>query len=269
MAHASAQEQPAPTPSPTATPTAAPAVPAPLAPSPAATPWEKAINTDGNLYDVDNEIYSTVPDATAYYYFQGNRDGSAKVKQELRLGTTLWNDNAQFRIRLPYITRFPVAGNPYYSIGNIELGYNYSVASKTFDHSLEFRVALPTAQQGVESTDTQLKAFYTTKWKFPGWALSYANEYDQTVIQPPGSTYTSYYEGKLTLPDYQFAKGVKVSAFWNYRILTDSGGKFKDALGGTIFGGMNDVALSVTDSWGLGNNALWKYKFEANLTAKF
>lgn len=219
---------------------------------------------------MDNDVYSRVPSVTGFYYFQKNPDGTAKVKQELRLSKTLWNDNAQIGIRIPYITRFPLDGNPYYSLGNLEGGYSYNVSSPAFNHSLEFRFTLPTAQNGVETPDTQLKAFYTTKWKFNGWAIAYANEYDQTIIPAHDNVYTSYYEGKLTLPDYNFRNlpGLKFSAFWNYRILFDSGGKFKDALGGTLFGNINDVALSITDSWGLGDNALWRYKFEANVTAR-
>jgi len=263
-----AQSEPSPAPSASASPEASAAPPV----EPVATPTPAATATPAEtlFYDAPGDIFSKTSDGTLYYYFQGNQDGTAKVKQELRLGTTLWNDNAQFRLRLPYITRFPVEGNPYYGLGNIEAGYNYNVTSKTFDHALEFRIALPTASNGVESLDTQIKAFYTTKWKM-GWGnVAYTNEYDQTIIQPKGASYTSYYEGKLTLPDYAFkaTPGLKFSAFWNYRILVDSGGKFKDALGGSIFGNLGDLALSITDSWGLGNNALWKYKFEANATFK-
>ena len=219
---------------------------------------------------MDNDVYSRVPSVTGYYYFQENPDGTAKVKQELRLSKTLWNDNAQIQIRIPYITRFPLEGNPFSSLGNLEGGYSYNVTSPTFNHSLEFRFTLPTAQNGVETADTEIKGFYTTKWTFPGWALTYANEYDQTIIPPHDNAYVSYYEGKLTLPDYNFRNlpGLKFSAFYNYRILFDSGGKFKDALGGTLFGNINDVAISITDSWGLGDNALWHYKFEANVTAR-
>jgi hypothetical protein len=265
-ASAQATAPPSPSPSPSGAPAVAPSGDQAASPSPASSPSP----SQSPFYDETNDIYSTVPDATLFYYFQGNRDGTAKVKQELRIGTTLWNDDAQIRIRLPYITKFPLEGNPYASIGNIEAGYNYSVTNPGFDHSLEARIALPTEQNGVESNDTQIKLFYTTKWKWSGWALAYLNEYDQTVIQPKGASYTSYYEGKLTVPDYQFVKGVKISAFYNYRVLFDSGGKVKDALGGTIFGNLNDLALSLTDSWGTGStNALWKYKFEANATMKF
>lgn len=220
---------------------------------------------------MDNDVYSRVPSATGYYYFQANPDGTAKVKQELRLSKTLWNDSAQIAIRIPYVTRFPLEGNPFASLSNIEGGYSYNVTSPKFNHSLEFRVALPTAQNGVDTPDTQLKGFYTTKWKFSGWAIAYANEYDQTIIPAHDNIYTSYYEGKLTLPDYAFKNlpGLNFSAFWNYRILFDHGGIFKDALGATLFGNINDVAISITDSWGMGANELWKYKFEANITARF
>jgi hypothetical protein len=250
---------PSPSPSPSASPEATPTATPSTSPSPQA-----------NFYNVGDDIFSNTGYGTLFYYFQGNRDGTAKVKQELRLGNTLWNDSAQFGIRIPYVTRFPLSGNPYYSLGNIEAGYSYNVPSKTFDHSLEARIALPTAQNGVESIDTQLKVFYTTKWKWPGFAIAYSNEYDQTVFQPKGASYTSYYEGKLTLPDYNFKNlpGLKFSAFYNYRVLFDSGGIWKGALGGTLFGNMNDLALSVTDSWGVGEHGLWKYKFEGNATFK-
>jgi len=233
-------------------------------PMPTATPY-----VEPQLYDVADEIETINRDGTLYYYFQGNRDGTAKVKAEVRYGRNLWNDCAQVRIRIPFITKYPLAGNPYTGLGNIEPGYGYFVTSKTLDHSIEFRVALPTNANNVDNKDTELKGFYNLKWKLPGWAISYINEYDQSIIKPPAGTWTSYYEGKLTLPDYQFAKGVKISAFWNYRVLFDTGGLFKDALGGTIFGSVNVVALSITDSWGIGANGLWKFKFEANATAKF
>ena len=257
---------PKPTPSPSAAPSGAPGADA------IANADVKSEEEIGQpLYQMGDDIFTIDRDGTLFYYFQGNRDGSAKVKREIRYGRNLWNDCAQLRIRIPFVTRYPIIGNTYSGLSNIELGYSYNVKSKPFDHSLEFRIALPTAVNNVDSLDTQLKAFYTTKWKYPGWAVSYTNEYDQTIIRPPGASYTSYYEGKLQLPDYILVPevpGMKLSAFYNYRILSDSGGIVKDALGGTLFGSINDVALSVTDSWGLGHNALWKYKFEANATVR-
>lgn len=260
----------APSPAPAASPAAVPAAsPSPAAtpaasPAPAATP-----KPEGNLYDMGTDIDSIVDDATAFYYFQGNVDGSAKVKQELRFGANLWNDDAQLRIRIPIITRFPISGNPFSGLGNIELGYSYNARSSSLDHSLEVRFAFPTEANNVESDDTQLKLFYTDKWKWPGGALTYLNEFDQTVIHPPGASWTSYYEGKLTVPDYMISKGLKLSAIYNYRLLFDSNSTVKDAAGAVISGNINDVAISVYDTWGVFDNALWRYKFEVNATAKF
>lgn len=241
------------------------------APQTSASPQSFAVPTEPPLYQMNDDIFTIDRDATLFYYFQGNTDGTGKAKYEFRYGRNLWNDNAQIRIRIPLLTKFPVDGDPYSGLGNIELGYSYNVSSPTFDHSLEIRGSFATAANGVSSNDTELKAFYTTKWKWKGGSIAYANEYDQTVIQPPGSSYTSYYEGKLTLPEYAFKtlRGLKFSAFYNYRVLFDSGGIWKGALGGTIFGNMKDVALSLTDSWGIGDHGLWKYKFEANATARF
>jgi hypothetical protein len=260
---ASSAVSPSPVPSPAAQNSASPET------SP--SPQSSATPTESPLYQVNDDIFTIDRDGTLYYYFQGNTDGTAKVKSEIRYGRNLWNDNAQLRIRIPVITKYPLVGNPYSGLGNIELGYSYNVTSKTFDHSLELRGSFATAANNVSSNDTQLKGFYTTKWKWNGGSIAYTNEYDQSIIIPPGSSYTSYYEGKLTLPEYSFKalRGLKFSAFYNYRVLFDSGGIFKDALGGTLFGNMNDVALSITDSWGLGGHALWKYKFEANATARF
>ena len=244
-------------------------------PSPSPTPSASPAPEGPVFYNMGDNIdsyYSVNRDATLYYYFQANTDGTGKAKYEARYGRNLWNKDAVVQIRIPIITKYPTMGNPFSGLGNIELGYSYNVASPTFNHSLEFRGSFATATNNVSSNDTQLKGFYTTKWKWKGGALIYANEYDQSIIVPPGSSWTSYYEGKLTVPEYAFRnlKGLKFNAFYNFRELFDSGGKFKDALGGTLFGNLGNVALSATDSWGLGSGstALWKYKFEFNLTAR-
>jgi hypothetical protein len=244
-------------------------------PSPSPTPSASPAPEGPVFYNMGDNIdsyYSVNRDATLYYYFQANTDGTGKAKYEARYGRNLWNKDAVVQIRIPIITKYPTMGNPFSGLGNIELGYSYNVASPTFNHSLEFRGSFATATNNVSSNDTQLKGFYTTKWKWKGGALIYANEYDQSIIVPPGSSWTSYYEGKLTVPEYAFRnlKGLKFNAFYNFRELFDSGGKFKDALGGTLFGNLGNVALSATDSWGLGSGstALWRYKFEFNLTAR-
>lgn len=154
----------------------------------------------------------------------------------------------------------------------MELGYNYNVSSPKFDHSLEIRGAFATAaNNAVQSLDTELKGFYNLKWKFPGASIAYTNEYDQTVIHPPGSSWTSYYEGKLTLPEYHFKhiRGLKFSAIYNFRVLFDTGGIYKSAAGGTLFGNIQNLALLIIDTWGIGSNGLWKFKLEANATVKF
>jgi len=245
----------------------------PVAASAASTPSPSPTPVFYNMIDNIDTGGSVDRDATLFYYFQGNTDGTGKAKYELRYGRDLWNDNAIIRIRIPFLTKYPTMGTPTTGLGNIELGYSYGASSPTFNHSLELRGSFPTAANHVSSNDTQLKGFYTTKWKWKGGAITYLNEYDQSIIVPPGSSWTSYYEGKLTLPDYHFPNRPTLSfaAYYNYRWLFDSGGKFKDALGGTFFGNFNDVAVSFFDSWGLGGNAssLWRYKFELNVTGKF
>src|SRR5436309_2282255 len=80
------------------------------------------------LYPIGDQIFTLDRDGTIYYYFQGNRDGSAKVKRELRYDRNLWNTCAQLQVRLPFITRYPNApsslspqANPYTGFGNAEL----------------------------------------------------------------------------------------------------------------------------------------------------
>ncbi len=239
------------------------------APSAAPDPTASATPNRAPLYSIAGEIYTIDRDMTAYYYFQSNYGGSAKAKYEYRYGRDLWNDNAQLRIRIPIITKWSATGPTISGLGNIELGYSYSDSSKIFDHYLEARVSTPTAANGASSNDTELKAFYNVKWKTPGFNVGYSNEYDQTIIKPPGSTWTSYYEGKLTFPDAKVMPGLTFSTFYNYRVLFDSYGVFKDAIGATVFGNLNDVALSITDSWGIGGfSALWHYKLEVNATAR-
>ncbi|MBV8365444.1 MAG: hypothetical protein JO194_02995 [Candidatus Eremiobacteraeota bacterium] len=261
------------TPAPTPLPSAAPAVPPPPPPSGATPAPTGTVSPEGPIFynmveDIDNN-YDVDRSATGYYYFQKNTNGSAKAKYELRYGRSLWNKNAVIRIRIPYWTQYPNSGSPYSGLGNIEIAYSYNVASRMFDHSMEFRVAFPTTTNHVVSNDTQIKGFYTTKWKWPGGAAIYVNEYDQSVIVPPGASWTSYYEGKLDIPNYKITPGITVAAIYNYRVLFDTNGTFKPAVGGTVFGNFNDVAVSLTDTWGYGPNALWKYKPEINVTAKF
>jgi len=262
---AAAQEA---TPSPSPVPAVADQSQQTSAATPAATPLP-----EGALYSAPDDIYTIDREATFYYYYQNNKDDSGKAKRELRYKRNLWVKNAQIGIRIPFVTSHPVNGDNKTGLSNIELGYNYNVTSPTFNHSLEFRVALPTVANGVTSNDTQLKGFWTTKWKFNNkTALAYTNEYDQTIIHPPGSSWTSYYEGKLTYPDWGFRHalvGVNITAFYNFRILFDSSGQYKDALGLSLFGTTGNTAISITDSWGIGGNGLWKYKGELNISSRF
>jgi hypothetical protein len=242
--------------------------PASPAPSPSPTP-------ESPLYGEGEDIYTIDHDGTLFYYFQANRDGTAKAKYETRYDRNLWNTCAQLQIRIPVIQRFPLEGNPFSGLGNIELRYMYAVTSPTFDHSMVVGAAFPTAPNNeVESKDTQLKGFYNVKWKWTGGSLALTNEYDQTIIQPPGAGYTSYYEANVVAPNWSFidspaAKNIKFSFVYYGRVLFNRGNEVQDAIGGTVFGNLNDVALSVIDTWGLGLHGLWKYKVEANATARF
>jgi hypothetical protein len=249
--------------------TSAPPSPAPYSASATPAPHPR-------LYTVGQEFFTLDRDATAYYSFQGNRDGTAKAKKELRYDRNLWDTCAQLQIRLPFITRYPTTSNsfspdanPYSGFGNAELRYSYSLASKTFDHALEAGIVFPTQTNGVESIDTQIKFFYTSKWKWSGGSVAYTNEFDQTVIRPPGAGDTSYYEGKLTLPNVSFVdspafRGVKFSAIYNFRVLFNDGDLYQSAVGGIISGSTGEVGLLIIDSWGIGRYGLWKYKFEAS-----
>jgi len=262
-----AQPSPAPSVSPSAAPEPGTVVSEGAAPSP--SPF-----VEQPLYSIGDQIYTEDHDGTFYYYFRQNTDDTAKAKYDMRYDRNLWDTCAQGQIRVPIITKWPLGGNPYSGLGNIELGYSYNVASKTFDHSLQARIALPTEDNNVDSYDTQLKFFYDVKWKFNGLSVAYSNEYDQSVIRPPGSSYTSYYEGKLTLPGYSFVdapgwKGLKLSAIYNYRFVFNKGGIFQPAAGFIMFGNVNDVALNVIDTWGMGEHALWKYQIEATAVARF
>jgi hypothetical protein len=259
----------APSPAPSASPAAVPEAGTVVGAAPSPTPLAET-----PLYSIGDEIYTVDHDGTFYYYFRQNTDDTGKAKYDMRYDRNLWDTCAQGQIRIPIITKYPTTGNPYSGLGNIELGYSYNVASKTFDHSLQARIALPTEDNNVDSYDTQLKFFYDVKWKFNGLSVAYSNEYDQSIIRPPGTSYTSYYEGKLTLPGYSFVdapgwRSLKLSAIYNYRFVFNKGGIFQPAAGFIMFGNLNDVALNVIDTWGMGEHALWKYQIEATAVARF
>lgn len=236
--------------------------------SPAASP--SASYEVPPLYPVTDDIYTIDRSAGFYYYFRGNTDGSSKAKYQPYYSRNLWNDCAQVKIKVPFITQYPLKGNPRSGQGDLEPSYGYFVTTPTFNHSLQFSVALPTTN-GVDNLDTEIKGFYTVQWKRPSYAITYYSEYDQTVIKPPAATWTSYYEGHLVLPDFSLRhlKGFKISAFYYYRLIFNSGGILKDDLGVTMFGSIKNIALSLTDTWGLGANAIWKYEFEANASTRF
>jgi hypothetical protein len=255
---------------------ATPSTPAPSGGVTAASEPEKP------LYPMADDIYTIDHDFTLFYYFQGNRDGTAKVKKEFRYDRNLWNTCAQLQIRIPFLTKYPTApvtpyspnANPYSGLGNVELRYIYAVPTKTFDHTLAVAAAFPTNTNGVDSIDTQLKFFYITKWKWNGGALASTNEYDQSIIKAPGTSETSYYEQELTLPYWAFIdspslKGLKLSATYTGRVYFNQGSIYKSAAGFIMNGSMNDFAMSLRDSWGIGANGVWKYKVEANASARF
>jgi hypothetical protein len=256
-AHIVAAATPAPSPAPSAVPSGSPQPEGPV--------FYNMVNDINSYYNVDR-------DATLYYQFRNYTTGKSRAKYEFRYGRNLWNNNAVVRIRIPFYTQYPVSGNPYSGLGNIELGYSYNVPSKDYDHSMEFRISLPTAVNNVNSNDTQIKGFYTSKWKSNGASWIYNHEYDQSIIVPPGSSWTSYYEGKITGPNVamRVLPWLKWSGIYNFRILFDTHGLYKQAAGGTLFGNLGNVALSLTDTWGgTSDNSLWKYQFEFNMTGKF
>jgi hypothetical protein len=229
---------------------------------------------------VDKDIFSIDRDYAGFYSFTSNLDGSAKAKRELRVDRNLWNDCAQLQVRLPLVTVFPPEADlrtgayPYSALGNAELRYSYRVSSPAFDHAIQIGAELPTAGSGVQSIDTELKFIYATKWRWEGGSIAYSNEYDQTVIRPPGAAYASYYQGTLTLPNYQLAdafalKGLKISAIYEYRTLLNQSGMVQSAAGGILNGNLNDFAVNVIDTWGTGAHGLWRYKVEATAAARF
>ena len=84
-----------PSPSPSAVPSGAPSA-ADLANAELKAEDVKSEEEVGQpLYQMGDDIFTIDRDGTLFYYFQGNRDGSAKVKREIRYGRNLWNDCAQ------------------------------------------------------------------------------------------------------------------------------------------------------------------------------
>ncbi|MBV8491055.1 MAG: hypothetical protein JO199_11055, partial [Candidatus Eremiobacteraeota bacterium] len=80
-------------------PTPTPSPGASAAPGAALAGEDENPNPRSPLYSMGQDINTIDRSTTLFYYFQSNKDGSAKVKQELRYGRDLWNDCAQLRIR--------------------------------------------------------------------------------------------------------------------------------------------------------------------------
>lgn len=224
------------------------------------------------LFQEGNQIYTIDRDFTADLVYQGFSSGKTEMKYEFRAGRNLWNAHAQVRIRVPWYIEHPKTGRAYGGMGNISLGYSYVVPGPDFDHSLEARVALPTAVNGVKSNDTELKGLYALKWRLHPGAVSYINEFDQTIVRPPGANWTSYYDGKLAAGEFGLVRAFKGSAFYESRFVFSAGGVYRSAAGVNLFGKLGKaVAFSATGSWGVGTpgqTGLWKYKYEMNVTAR-
>jgi hypothetical protein len=225
--------------------------------------------SDPPLFEDGDDIVTAGSSVTAYDDFQTNPGGSAQAKRELRFGQDVGDAGGQLRLRVSELTRYPSGGPAFSGFGNVEIGYASVTQSAAFDRFTELRIALPTVTNGVASNDTQLKAAYGPRWKWAGGAASLVNEFDQTIVRPPGSTWTSYDDTKINLPDAGIAQAVRVSGFYEGRFVFSAGGIYRSAAGATIFGNVKNVALAVLASWGVGGNGLWRSKLEANATARF
>lgn len=206
----------------------------------------------------------------ARYYFESKLNGAGIAQYRLTFGKAL-SKRRSMKIYLPLVTSFAATRAPKSGLGNIAFVYTDSVKGQAFDHALVGELWLPTVTNGVKSDDTQVRPHYDVRWRWSNSGLSLENRFAQSVIVPPGSSWTSFYDLRAT-PYVSTARSGAVALLYEARVNFALGGIFVSAIGPSITANIGRATtLSAFDIWGIGGNGqanLWRYRVQAQVNAK-
>jgi hypothetical protein len=237
------------------------------APPPAATPTETSAPAQPL-----NTLFQLEPLAKARYYFQSNTGGRGRAEYRLTLGRNNKRHHNQYNINIPITTGYSSTGPPKTGLGNISLAFTHIDLGEGYSHTEGVELWLPTATNGVRSNDTQLRPLYGLRWigRRHNFSFTLDNTFAQSIIVPPGSTWTSYYDFRMAAVPYA-GKGT-FAVFYEGRFLFTLGGTYASAIGPNITAKLwPGATLNAYDIWGIGASGqtnLWRYKAQFNLTQR-
>ncbi len=234
-------------------------------PSPAPSSSPDLLQLGGEFYSIDRQTGYT-------YYFEGEVNGDAQSKSEFLYARNLWNTRAQIRVQIPVITKYSPKKATYSGLGNIQVSYIYLVDDEHYTHFIQTSIVPPTENNGVQGTDTEFQAYYGSKWKWRTGSISAVSEVAQTLISPPGSKWSSFYDFKTAVPDVEIASHLHASVAYEGKVNFASYGVYESAAGVAVYGVVShNVGLTLYDGWGIGATGqatMWRYKMQISASAR-
>jgi hypothetical protein len=219
-----------------------------------------------------NNLFELEPLAKARYYFQSNTGGRGRAEFRLTLGRNDRRHHTQFNINIPITTSYAPTRLPKTGLGNISLLVNHAHLGEGSSQSVGVELWLPTATNGVRSNDTELRPMYGLRWtgRRSNFSFTLDNTFAQSIIVPPGSTWTSYYDFRMAAAPY--AGNGTFAVLYEGRFLFTLGGTYASAIGPNVVAKLwPGATLNAYDIWGIGASGqtnLWRYKAQFTLTQR-
>lgn len=217
-----------------------------------------------------NTLFQLEPLAKARYYFQSNTGGKGRAEYRVTFGRDDKRRHMQFNLNIPLVTSYAATRPPKTGLGNITIYVGHVLLGTGYSHTLAGELWLPTVTNGVRSNDTQLRPMYGIRWSGKRNSFTLDNTFAQSVIVPPGSTWTSYYDFRMAAAPY--AGHGTFAVFYEGRFLFTLGGTYASAIGPNVVTKLwPGATLNAYDIWGIGASGqtnLWRYKTQFNLTQR-
>jgi len=183
----------------------------------------------------------------------------------------LRSERNQVIISLNLITKYVPGQQPKTGLGTLDVSVSHATFGDTFSHSIGGLVRLPTVTNGVTSNDTELRGLYGLRWTAERSSLTVQNMIAQSVIVPPGSSWTSYDDVQVAPAPYVGRQTFAI--LYDGRCFFTRGGLYASTVGPNVVAELWPGAkLNVYDTFGIGTSgqtSLWHYRFQAALSAKF
>jgi hypothetical protein len=217
-----------------------------------------------------NSLFQLEPLVKARYYFQSNVGGKGRSEYRVTFGRNDKLHHNQFNINIPLVTSYAATRPPKTGLGNITLFVSHADLGEGYSHSIGGELWLPTATNGVRSNDTQLRPMYGIRWSGRRNSFTLDNTFAQSIIVPPGTSWTSYYDFKMAAAPY--AGSGTFAVYYEGRFLFTLGGTYASAIGPNIVTKLwPGATLNAYDIWGIGASGqtnLWRYRCQFNLTQR-